>query len=179
MVDKSITAQAAEWLKNGFLILDLETTGLSDDPKVEICEVAILNHHGETLFQSLVKPVRPIPMAASRVHGISSITVKDAPSFKKVYPEIAALLNGQKVVAYNAPFEQKILEVVCLREKLDPPAPAEWICAMRSVSAYFGTQRFMKLAVACSQLGVRVTGAHRAVGDCQLTLAVMKKMAGV
>lgn len=179
MFDPNITTQAAEWFKTGFLVLDLETTGLSDDPKVEICEVAVLNHEGQILLQTLVKPIRPIPMAASRVHGISSIMVKDAPPFKQVYPDLAALLNGQRVVAYNAPFEQAILDVVCQREKLDPPAPTQWICAMRTVSAYFGTQRFMKLSVACGQLGIKVSGAHRAVGDCQLTLAVMKKMAGV
>lgn len=179
MFDPNITTQAAEWFKTGFLVIDLETTGLSDDPKVEICEVAILNHEGQILLQSLVKPVRPIPMAASRVHGISAIMVKDAPPFKQVYPEITTLLNGQKVVAYNAPFEEAIFDVVCQREKLDPPAPAEWICAMRTVSAYFRVQRFMKLSVACSQLGVKTSGSHRAVGDCQSTLAVMKKIAGV
>lgn len=178
MFDPNITTQITEWLQAGFLVLDLETTGLSDDPMVDICEVAIMNHHGETLLQSLVKPRRPIPVAASQVHGISTTMVKDAPSFQKLYPEIAALLNGQKVVAYNAPFEEKILAVVCEREKLPAPAPAEWICAMRTTSAYLGVQRFLKLSVACSQLGVQVSGAHRALGDCRLTLALMQKMAG-
>lgn len=162
---------------DGFVIIDLETTALNNDPNVDIVEVAILSHHGEILLNTLVKPTHPIPMVASRIHGIYDKDVVEAPSFVDIYPQLEAMLNGQNVVAYNHTFEQDILRAVCRRAKKPLFTPTAWHCAMRAYSAFIGVTRYQKLTVACQREGIPLANAHRALGDCLMTLALMKKMA--
>ncbi|MCB9436843.1 MAG: 3'-5' exonuclease [Anaerolineales bacterium] len=162
---------------DGFVIIDLETTGLNDDPKVDIVEIAVVSHHGEILLNTLVKPTHSIPLVASRIHGIYDKDVVDAPSFEDIYPQLETFLNGKIVVAYNHTFEQDILRAVCRRTKKPQFTPMEWYCAMRSYSVYKGVTRFQKLTAACQREGIPLANAHRALGDCLMTLALLKKMA--
>jgi DNA polymerase-3 subunit epsilon len=176
--DAETARRAASLLEEGFVLLDLETTGLSDDPGVAIVEVGILSHEGEVLLQTLVNPERRIPSAARAVHGITDEEVTGAPSFRDVYPLMAEHLNGQTIVVYNAPFEQKILAAVTPRYNLLPLKPRRWVCAMRLYTDFrWITDRYHKLSAACKQEGIAIEDAHRAIGDCRLTLALVRKMA--
>lgn len=161
----------------GFVILDLETTGLTNDPNVDIVDVAVVSHHGEILLNTLVKPAQSIPLVASRIHGIYDEDVTAAPSFLEIYPQLMALLNGKIVVVYNHSFDQDILRAVCRRLKQPMVTPTEWYCAMRAYSVYSSSTRYQKLTVACEREGIPLASAHRALGDCLMTLALMKKMA--
>jgi DNA polymerase-3 subunit epsilon len=166
----------ANLFKTGFVIIDLETTGLGRDPKVGIVEVGVIDHQGEVLFESLVKPKYPIPRQASAIHGITDKDVAAARTFPQIYPELTAILNEKTVVAFNVDFEQEILEKVCRRFKLAPIAPQKWHCAMRAYSDYCGQRKFIKLGIACKTEGVVIENAHRALGDCRMTLGLLQKM---
>ncbi len=65
-----------------WVILDTETTGLYD---AEIVEIAIINHCGEMLRATLIKPSISIPAEVTEIHGISDAMVADAPTFPEVY----------------------------------------------------------------------------------------------
>jgi DNA polymerase-3 subunit epsilon len=176
--DEKVARRVAALVGEGFVILDLETTGLSDDPGVAVVEVGILSSDGDVLLETLVNPERSIPSAARAVHGITDEEVANAPSFKEVYPLMAERLNGQIVVVYNAPFEQKVLAAVYPRYNLLPLRPRRWACAMRLYTDFrWITDRYFKLSVACDQEGIIIENAHRAIGDCRMTLALMRKMA--
>jgi len=76
--------RAEEWLK-GCVILDTETTGLYE---AEIVQLAIINHEGETLLNTLVKPEHPEKMmeksskgiCAYDIHGIHPDMLANAPT---------------------------------------------------------------------------------------------------
>ncbi|MEG3904814.1 3'-5' exonuclease [Microcoleus sp. B4-C5] len=80
--------------QNDWVILDTETTGLV---RAEIVEIAIINHLGEMLLNTLIKPTVPIPAEAAYLHGISDAMVADAPSFPEVYPRIVEVLKYKRV----------------------------------------------------------------------------------
>ncbi len=82
---------AQEKLANKPLFLDTETTGL--DNFSEIVEICIVEHDGEILYESLVKPTRSIPFDAVRIHGISDPVVQNAPSWIQVWAKMAAPLH--------------------------------------------------------------------------------------
>lgn len=168
--------RAAQLLQDGFVLIDLETTGLDHDPKVEVIEVAIIDHTGAILLNSLVKPQGSIPPGASRVNGIYDADVVSAPSFDEVYPHLVRLLSGQRVVAYNYTFEQRVLATVYQRHQ-KPAIESDWRCAMRSYTAFRGQRNFFKLVEACRYERLPSDNAHRALGDCVMTLALMRKMA--
>lgn len=169
--------QAQQLFDTGFVVVDLETTGFPNQKTVEIIEVAILNHLGEVLLNTLVKPEGRIPYGASAVNGIYDDDVKDAPPFAHVYPQIVDLLHGKSVAAYNFSFERGMFDRVCERHNLDPISPSLWYCPMRAYQRYSNRNSFTKLTVACATEEILIKNAHRALGDCLMTLELMKKMA--
>lgn len=165
--DKTIAILwAAELLTREFLILDTETTGLK---KPEICQIAIINHQGKILLNTLVRPYKPIEEKAFLVHGISNQSVEKAPSFREIYPEIINLITCQEVVIYNQEFDIGALNNCSPRpifaRKISDPMPyyamylGEWNC-------YRGDYKYPKLGE-----------NHDALGDCFQTLEVIKTMA--
>jgi DNA polymerase III subunit epsilon len=173
----AVVEEAAQLLKNGCVMIDLETTGFVH-PEVEIVEVAVINHLGEILLNTLVKPVGKIPASASAIHGIFDSHVAESPTFPDIYPDLLRCVTGQPVVAYNYSFEQGILEAVCNRHG-QALLTCNWHCAMRDYAVFKRLSRFSKLTDACWREGVEVKDAHRALGDCFMTLGLLRKMAGV
>jgi len=66
--------RARELLLKEPIFLDTETTGL--DNRAEIIEISIVDYQGKVLFDELVKPMRTIPIEATRVHGITNDDIK-------------------------------------------------------------------------------------------------------
>lgn len=174
---QQIIEEAATILKQGCVIVDLETTGFSSDPQVAIVEVAVVNQDGEVLLNTLIKPGRRIPAEATGVHGLTNNDVAGAPAFETIYDQLAPLLHKKTVVAYNYTFEAGILDRVCMRLKLPPITPSHWYCAMRKYAQFRGSRRWFRLGVACHHEGIPIENAHRALGDCMMTLALLRKMA--
>ena len=87
-------------LESDFVILDTETTGL--DERAEIVELSIIDKHGNTLFDSLIKPKGCIPYEAEQIHGISNANVENADSWPDVYEGVRKILEDRSVAIYNA-----------------------------------------------------------------------------
>src|SRR5206468_1775674 len=79
--------------RNNWVILDTETTGF--DRNAEVIQVGILSGQGEVVFDSLVKPLRPIPWQTTQVHHITDRMVSRAPGFPQLYTRLQQVLSGQ------------------------------------------------------------------------------------
>jgi DNA polymerase III subunit epsilon len=94
-----------------FVVLDLETTGLSPGAD-RITEVgAVKVRGGEVIgeLQTLVHPGRPIPPAVTAVTGITDAMVRDAPRIEAVLPTVLRFLGDAVLVAHNASFDVSFL----------------------------------------------------------------------
>lgn len=173
---REMAVRAAQLFEAGFVVIDFETTGFPSDPETRIVEVAVIDHRGRTLLNTLINPERHIPSGASRVHGITDRHVKNAPTFSAVYAELSPLLDERRAVAYNHSFERGMMALVCGQHALPAPA-ADWRCAMRAYQGFRGLRNFTSLTNACTTEGITIADAHRAMGDCKMTLALMYIMA--
>ena len=94
-------------------VVDLETTGLSEDPRSEILEfgIVLLEPGAERLvaLSSLVCPRGPLPLAVQRLTGLAPADVAAAPPLEELAKPVAAALAGRTLVAHNAGFERHFL----------------------------------------------------------------------
>lgn len=164
---------------NDWLVVDTETTGLEDT--AEIIQIGIVDTDGRVLLHQLIKPRGSINPDAVAVHGLDDAAVADAPTWVDVYPDIAALLNGRHLLAYNADFDRRMITQTCQQYGVDVPAWAGWECVMKLIAAYIGEWsdywggfRWHKLTAVYSILDLRpsfheLPRAHDAAGDAWLT----------
>ena len=175
---------AIRWAENVLaakaLVIDFETTGTSN---AEIIQVGIVDSSGTVLMDQLVKPRRPIPAASTAVHGITNEMVQDAPPFEDVALLFSAMVARRVAVAYNAAFEKKMISGVCSSYGIAPVRPGRWDCAMEAYARFYGQWnsrrrnfRWQKLIDACRQQQITIANVHRAVGDAQMTLALVRHM---
>jgi DNA polymerase III subunit epsilon len=166
-----------------YVILDTETTGLHDG---EICSIAIIDADGNTLLDQLVKPVHGIPADAQRVHGIDDAMVASAPGWAAVVPQVRQLISGRDVIVYNATYDRKMMHKSAEHagiEKTEWKLLATWYCAMEAFAemngdwnSYRQSYTWKSLSYAVDYFDLELTNAHNALGDCLMTLGVIKAM---
>jgi DNA polymerase-3 subunit epsilon len=151
-----------------YVAVDFETTGLNP-AKNRVIEIGavVFAPSGEILgeFHTLVNPKRHV--SGTETHGISDHDLIGAPEFVEVLPLFAEILNGQFLVAHNAPFDLRFL-----RHELEligiTQSNLEGLCTLDHVSRYYpGTPR--RLADCCASLGLEVTEGHHALNDARMT----------
>ena len=188
-VRESISRQARAWLAANALILDTETTGLGDD--AEVVELAVIDCAGAVLLDTLVRPSGPVPAEAAAIHGITDAMLAEAPTWSELHARFCDLVEGRQVVIYNHEFDVRVINQTARRYGLQAPQGFDQVldrgpihCAMQAYaefrgewSAEKGRYRWQKLSAAAEQQGVTVTNAHRALGDCLMTLGVVRAMA--
>lgn len=152
--------------------MDTETTGLDYDS--EIVDIAVIDLDGNILFESLVKPVNPIPEEATAIHGITNKMVENAPSWPKVWPLAQRTLSGKTILIYNADFDSRMTLSNCERHNMSYTS-FESFCVMQtyaesvgSYSRYHRDFTWISLVDAVYDQDVRMNGigSHRAKADC-------------
>ena len=154
--------------------LDTETTGLNPFPACDIVEVGIVDENGSTVFHTLCNPGRPIPDAATAIHGITDLMVAAAPSSDEVRQQVLDLVRGHDLVIYNADCDCKYFpgiaeeagSIQCCMERF-----AKWNGEWDSKRDQWKWQR---LVVAAEIADCLEPGAHRAVADAMMSAGVWK-----
>jgi len=142
-----------------YIYLDTETTGLSAARGDKIVELAIVDHNGKILIDTLVDPGIPIPYGASNIHGISDSMVKGQPKLSDLMPQILEIITDNDMVIYNSAYDAPFFPGG-LRQCNSIN------CAMKEFSKQIGRTKWQKLSVAADHVGHTWTGnAHRALAD--------------
>ncbi len=163
----SAVQRARDYLAAQPVYLDTETTGLGNFD--EIVEVCILDHDGQALVDTLVKPSRPIPADVVRIHGITNEMVRGAPAWPEVWPLVQAALLGRPVGIYNAEFDLRMMAQSHRRHSMGwGNADLQPFCIMRLYADYFGLGRWLSLEDAGRKCRISLPNAHRALADTLL-----------
>lgn len=160
--------------------LDLETTGFRADKGHRIVEVC-LSMYDLALRQKIrhwafrVNPLRDIPEAASKVHGIYTEDLREAPTWEKVAPAVNAVLaKSDLLIAHNIGFDGPFLGEELLRVGLTPPDTATF-CTMENGRWATGTGKNPKLGELCWATKVEYdpAAAHAAEYDVDKMMAAL------
>jgi DNA polymerase III subunit epsilon len=156
------------------LIIDTETLGAG--PSVEVIELALGDTSGRIVFQTLVRPAFNRLPPRSKHRRFESEDFTTAPYWPDVWPEVAALVEGRLLVAYNAAFDRRALAAECARRRLTS-GERGWRCVMPLVKRALGAKRSPTLTEACARFGVE-GGDHRAARDVEATWRLLRKVVG-
>jgi DNA polymerase III epsilon subunit-like protein len=152
------------------IIGDTETTGLSGDRAA--CEVGLIEIDVDTLeviaeHSSLIDPQRPIEAGATAIHGITDAQVACAPTTAEyVEGPLKGGLGDMVLIGYRVGFDLPMLKVVGKVVQTFDVLPL----AQQLVT---GTANH-KLQTLKEHFGLPGGAAHRALGDCQTTLQLLR-----
>lgn len=157
-----------------YAIIDVETTGGS--PSVDrVIEIAVFVFDGDRItnsFSTLINPKRSIDPYVTKLTGISNEMVINAPLFEEVHERILELTHENIFVAHNVKFdfgmirqEFKRLGIDFNRKQLDTVNLARK--AIPGFNSY-------SLGNICDSLGIEITDRHRATGDAEATVKLLK-----
>ena len=99
-------------MKNHYVAVDIETTGLNPSKDV-IIEVAAIAFSGNDIideFSTLVYPEREIPSEITRLTGITQAMVEDAPGMFQVRSKLRPKLSNHVLVGHNVGFDLAFLQ---------------------------------------------------------------------
>ncbi len=157
------------------LFLDTETTGLENT--AEIIEICIIDHTGQVLIDTLVRPRRPIPAEATRLHGISAEMVEGARPWLHLWPDVEQVLRGRQVGIYNAEFDLRMMQQSHQANGMPWRTPGFRVFdIMKMFSDYTGYQRWVRLEQAGQMCKIALPNSHRALADTLLARAVFDAM---
>ncbi|MCD8510705.1 MAG: hypothetical protein LRY73_13090 [Bacillus sp. (in: Bacteria)] len=95
-----------------FVIIDLETTGVSFDKGdriIQLAYVVITENKIRKRFSTYINPKRNIPGFIQHLTNIDNNLVHEAPLFSEIAPKLLEVLNGAYFVAHNVDFDLTFL----------------------------------------------------------------------
>ncbi|HRH73230.1 MAG TPA: exonuclease domain-containing protein [Zoogloea sp.] len=162
-----------------FTVFDTETTGLNPSEGDEIIQIGatrIVN--GKLLksesFDQLVDPLRELPEASTKIHGITPEMLVGQPPMAKVLPAFHAFSEDTVLVAHNAAFDMRFLQ---LKEESTGIRFSQPVLDTLLLSAVIHpAQESHRLEAICERMGVNIMGRHTAMGDAIVTGEVFLRM---
>jgi DNA polymerase-3 subunit epsilon len=162
-----------------YTVFDTETTGLSPSGGDEIIQIGaarIVN--GKLLrqesFEQLVNPGRLIPSATIPIHGITQDMVMGKPAIAEVLPAFHAFARDTVLVAHNAAFDMKFLQLQQVKTGLVFSHPVLDTLLLSAV--VHPNQESHRLEAIAERFNITVLGRHTALGDAFVTAEVWLRL---
>ncbi|HEY0948004.1 MAG TPA: exonuclease domain-containing protein [Candidatus Paceibacterota bacterium] len=169
------TTQSIECLAEGtYAFVDVETTGTSAKFG-QIIEIGILrveNGAVTDMYQTLLKPARPLPPIITSITGITDQDLEDAPPFESVAGRIEELLQGAVFVAHNAAFDYSFVKQEFSR--LGIRFNAKTLCTVKVSRMLYASEERHNLDALIARHSLAMENRHRAYDDAAALIEFLK-----
>lgn len=162
-----------------YTVFDTETTGLNPSGGDEIIQIGaarIVN--GKLLrqesFEQLVDPQRMIPVITIPIHGITQDMVRGQPRIGEVLPAFHVFARDTVLVAHNAAFDMKFLQLKEAETGLTFDHPVLDTLLLSAV--VHPNQESHRLEAIAERFNITVLGRHTALGDAMVTAEVWLRL---
>lgn len=161
-----------------YTVFDTETTGLNPsggDEIISVSAVRIVNGRllRQEIFDQLVDPQRSLSRASMEVHGISAEMLTGQPVAEQVLPLLFRFSEGTVLVAHNAAFDMRMLQLKEAQTGLKFTNPVLDTLLLSAV--IHPNQKDHSLEAIAERLGINITGRHTSLGDAILTGEIFLK----
>ncbi|WP_020675580.1 3'-5' exonuclease [Geopsychrobacter electrodiphilus] len=162
-----------------FVVFDTETTGLNPsegDEIIQLGAIRIVNSqilHHETIDQ-LVDPRRHVPAASVAIHGINPELLIGQPTIDKVLPQFHNFADGAVLVAHNAAFDMRFLQLKEQKSGVQFSNPVLDTLLLSSI--IHPNLKGHGLEGIAERLNITIVGRHTALGDSIVTAEVLIKL---
>ena len=162
-----------------YTVFDTETTGLNPiggDEIISIGAVRIVNGRllRDDVFDQLINPQRDLPLESIRFHGIQPEMLEDQPTIDKVLPMFHQFSKDTILVAHNAAFDMRMLQVKEASTGVKFVNPV--LDTMLLSAVVHPAQTDHNLEAIAERLGIQVVGRHTALGDALVTGEIFLKL---
>ena len=172
-----ISGNALVQCPDNYIILDIETTGLSParDEITEISAIKYRNNRKVAEFVTLVKPEGEISDFITKLTGISAATVADAPAIGEVILDFAQFVGEDILVGHNVAFD-----IAFLSNKLENcyglGLNNDYVDVMRLAKEKLPFLGYPKQTVLAKYFSIPIEGSHRATVDCEICNKCYQKL---
>lgn len=163
-----------------FTVVDLETTGFSpvSDTIIEIGAISVRDGVVVERYSQLINPCRPIHYKIQSITGITNDMVKDMPTIEEPLLHLYDMMRNYPVVGHNVRFDMRFLQAKGEELGIDfslggTRYGVDTLSLSRSV---LKGEPSHKLVAVANYFGVANENAHRALDDCEMTLAILDKL---
>lgn len=154
-----------------FVVLDLETTGLSSglDHIIELAAFKVLDGQIIDEHHSFVNPGVFLPHEATQYTGITTEMVSKAPRFEEIVHDLLSFFGDDSVfVAHNANFDLEFLNKQ-LRKLGLPVLDIPMVCTLKLARYLYPTLSKYSLGALAERFEIALENAHRASDDARAT----------
>lgn len=160
-------------------VFDTETTGLRPSEGDEIIQIgAVRVVNGKLLrkecFDQLVDPQRSIPSAGIAIHGITPDQLQGQPTIAEVLPAFHAFCNETVLVAHNAAFDMKCLQMKQAQTGVVFDHPVLDTLLLSALA--HPNHPTHNLDDVAQRFGLTIVGRHSAMGDAMVTAEIMVRL---
>lgn len=164
--------------KTEFVVFDFETTGAKTPPcrVTEIGAYRVADGEIGESFHSLVNPEVPIPAFITALTNIDDEMVKNAPKFREIAGDFLEFVGNSVLVAHNAMFDMRFLNVEVGRIHLNYKVANPYLCTVRLSRKLVTEVENHKLSTMANYYSINLENHHRASDDALATAKVFIKL---
>ena len=158
--------------------LDFETTGLNKSNQDRAIEIALVRREPDGSIQawsSLLNSSKSIPVESQKIHNISNAMVRNAPTFKEIYPRIEQFIKGSILIAHHSPFDITFLKKECALIRKPVPNTIAVLDTLTMARSFLNLPR-NNLSSLSMRIGINPHNAHRAMNDARNALLLFLEL---
>ena len=176
-VERKTKGRSIVRIPGHYTVVDTETTGLDPqaDRLIEIAAIRVRAGKETARFETLIKPGRKLSKAIVDLTGITDDELINAPEPQDALQQFMDFLKDDIIVAHNANFDVNFLYDSMQRCGMKP-LENNFVDTMRLAKCIRPDLNNYKLATLAKAYRIAQPKAHRALADCETTMAVLQKM---
>lgn len=165
---------------DNYIMIDIETTGLSPDWDSIIEVAAVKIDNGEIIdeYSSFVEYNDELPEFITDLTGITSEMLIGAPSPQIVMKELSDFIGNDIIIGYNVNFDINFLYDY-FEKHLNLKLNNDYVDCMRIARKLYPEKKHHRLKDMVSLFDINVDTEHRALDDCRTTKLVYDNLQNV